>query len=129
MTDIVKGMVKASYDLPPYFGQELTAEKAMRAALLWLADNVSDEMVLGSILLPNDPKEVPLRLAFKSPKHKDTIERTRASISRAIRAAAGGGEDPLPHLNDAQKALFVSALLGKHQPGDAGPTTPPKDGD
>jgi hypothetical protein len=47
----------------------------------------------------------------------------------AIRAAAGGGEDPLPHLNDAQKALFVSALLGKHQPDDAGPTTPPKDED
>jgi len=47
----------------------------------------------------------------------------------AIRAAAGGGEDPLPHLNDAQKALFVSALLGKHQPGDAGPTTPPKAGE
>jgi hypothetical protein len=46
----------------------------------------------------------------------------------AIRAAAGGGEDPLPHLNDAQKALFVSALLGKHQPGDAGPTTDGEEG-
>jgi len=88
MTDIVKGMVNAYWD-ERYERPEGSAEAAMRAALLFLADNVSDEMVLGSILLPNDPKEVPLRLAFKSPKHKDTIERTRASISRAIRAAAG----------------------------------------
>jgi hypothetical protein len=85
MSDIVKGMVFAFNH-----ANHLNDEEAMSAALLWLADNVSDEMVLGSILLPNDPKEVPLRLAFKSPKHKDTIERTRASISRAIRAAAGG---------------------------------------
>ena len=93
MTDIVKGMEKARHDA--YWSSTAGAgvtmeEEAMRAALLFLADNVSDEMVLASILLPNDPKEVPLRLAFKSPKHKDTIERTRASISRAIRAAAGG---------------------------------------
>jgi hypothetical protein len=100
MTDIVKGMARASYEavsIKNSYAEASTAtqevcEEAMHAALLWLADNVSDEMVLGSILLPNDPKEVPLRLAFKSPKHKDTIERTRASISRAIRAAAGGGE-------------------------------------
>lgn len=85
MSKTLEGMVRAYEDA---FPRSAASPKAMQAALNWLADNVSDEMVLASILLPNDPKEVQLRLAFKSPKHKDTIERTRASMSRALRAAA-----------------------------------------
>ena len=40
MTDIVKGMCRAYYDEGSDSG-----EAAMRAALQWLADNVSDEML------------------------------------------------------------------------------------
>jgi len=87
--DIVRGLARAYW--VDFHGNGEDDERATQASLRWLADHVSDEMVLASILLPNDPKEAQLRLAFKSPKHKDTIERTRASISRAIRAAAGGG--------------------------------------
>jgi hypothetical protein len=100
MTDIVKGMARAFVEAKgnnpdyrdPYGARMFAWEKevdAICACLNWFADNVTDDVVLASILLPNDPKEAELRLAFKSPKHKDTIERVRASISRAIRAAAG----------------------------------------
>jgi len=89
MTDIVKGMLKAYYDTPPSFGKEPSAEKAMRAALMWLADNVSDEMVLSSIALENDTRIDELRKAFKTPKHAETIAKTKACIQRAIRRAAG----------------------------------------
>jgi hypothetical protein len=99
-SDIVKGMARAFVEAKgndpdyrdPYGAGMFAWEKevdAMRACLNWFADNVTDDVVLASILLPNDPKEAQLRLAFKSPKHKDTIERVRASISRALRAAAG----------------------------------------
>lgn len=48
MTDIVKGMVKAFYGInqnvdPPHKWFE-HSDGQMRAALLWLADNVSKEM-------------------------------------------------------------------------------------
>ena len=66
--------------------------EAMRGAVLWLSKNVSDEMVFASIALPNDPRRDDLIAAFASPRHKDTIERTRACISRALRAAAEGSE-------------------------------------
>ena len=74
MTDIVKGMArcfeiasdKGTYD-----------EEAMRGALLWLADNVSDEMVKAYIYC-------------RYIRGKDVHENIRKSISAAIRAAAGG---------------------------------------
>jgi hypothetical protein len=98
--EIVKNMARAFVEAKgnnpdyrdPYGARMFAWEKevdAICACLNWFADNVTDDVVLASI----DPKEAQLRLAFKSPKHKDTIERVRASISRAIRAAAGEGSE------------------------------------
>lgn len=84
MTDIVKGMVEAFYE----GGGHPTSDR-MRAVLLWLSQNVSDEMVLASIALENDPRIDELRKAFKTPKHAETIAKTKACIQRAIRRAAG----------------------------------------
>lgn len=83
MTYIVKGMVKAYYDTPPSFGKEPSADKAMRAALNWLADNVSDEMAHHAASQYFDK---PLNEA--SPPR--ILVEFGGVISAAIRAAAGG---------------------------------------
>ena len=88
MTDIVKGMARAYVDAWDLLGAELEPSDRMRAALLWLADNVSDEMVFASIALENDPRIDELRKAFKTPKHAETVAKTKACIQRAIRRAA-----------------------------------------
>ncbi len=71
MTDIVKGMVHV------YQNTEDGSEGSMRAALLWLADNVSDEMVWAYIYCPE-------------PMGRNVKENVRKSLVSAIRAAAGG---------------------------------------
>lgn len=103
MSKTLEGMARAACDAdgcdgdydknPPEIREALAVD--MKRALLWLADNVSDEMVLASIMLPNDPMAEQLKAAFKNSRHADTIERTRASIARALRAAAEGS-DPTP---------------------------------
>jgi hypothetical protein len=65
MTDIVKGMTSAYANATP---DSWYSETAMRAALLWLAANVSDEMVR---------------------EYLNCISDTKDSLSAAIRAAAG----------------------------------------
>lgn len=60
-------------------------EAAMKAALLWLASNVSDEMVhhlIGELFKHRPP-------AFK---FEYTSDQTREAISAALRAAAGDGK-------------------------------------
>jgi len=73
MTDIVKGMITVA----AASGGLRLQDRDMRAALLWLADNVSDEMV--------DAYEQ----FFTS---TSTLYTRRQAIAAAIRAAAGGGE-------------------------------------
>ena len=68
MTDIVKGMVTAFYS-----SDSFSSEDAMRAALLWLANNVSDEMVA----------------AHWKAFYFDGIRDGRQIFAAAIRAAAG----------------------------------------
>ena len=53
------------------FAREISMDDGMRAALLWLADNVSDEMV---------------EAARNANWHNE-----RSAISAALRAAGGGG--------------------------------------
>ena len=82
MTDIVKGMAEAHWKAwlgPAWPGQDRamndTDIATMRAALLWLADNVSDEMVQ----------------AYEKFLQRDSGVNTRKdAIALAIRAAAGG---------------------------------------
>ena len=86
---LIQGMILASdaeHERAAKAGESSTASEhlAMRAAVRYLADNISDEMVFASIALPNDPEIERLKLAFKNPKHKETIERTRGSIARAL---------------------------------------------
>lgn len=71
MTDIVKGMADVlMQSLTADGGEGANPREAMRASLLWLADNVSDEMIEAALDRPS----------FKR------------AIAAAIRAAAGGGE-------------------------------------
>ena len=76
MTDIVKGMAKAYHEAywnwMPTLPRSMEDE-AIRGALLWLADNVSDDMedAAGAENWDYEPK---------------------SAIAAAIRAAAGGGE-------------------------------------
>ncbi len=85
MTDIVKGMARASYEavsIKNSYAEASTAtqevcEEAMHAALLWLADNVSDEMVQAYIYCPE-------------PMGRNVKENVRKSLVSAIRAAGGG---------------------------------------
>ena len=79
--------IKGPTKLMPWEIQKPRAKMCIKAALEYLAENVSDEMVLASIMLPDDPKAEQLKAAFKNPKHKDTVERVRASIARALRQA------------------------------------------
>jgi hypothetical protein len=79
MTDIVKGMARVAFkaqygaDFDPL--QDGVREEFMRAALLWLADNVSDEMTS----------------EFWHTFYREGVS-TAEAFSAAIRAAAGGGE-------------------------------------
>jgi len=74
MTDIVKGMNTAYLNTQPRPGNiHVTMEDAMRAALLWLSKNVSDEMA--EIVCYGEANEY-----------------WKSRIGKAIRAAAGGGE-------------------------------------
>jgi hypothetical protein len=81
MTDIVKGMARAwwqSHDMkegegPLDFVIDEAEVAAMRAALLWLADNVSDEMLA----------------AHAAADKGVTTANFRAGFAAAIRAAAG----------------------------------------
>jgi len=87
MTDIVKGMARAwwqSHDMkegegPLDFVIDEAEVAAMRAALLWLAANVSEEM--GEAAAGRLPH-------FAKVPYPDVID----AIVHAIRAAAGGGE-------------------------------------
>ena len=85
MTDIVKGMARAYHEAywnwMPTLPRSMEDE-AMRAALLWLADNVSDEMVHAY----RDALERQARDPWLP-----SIAESKA-IAAAIRAAAGGGE-------------------------------------
>jgi hypothetical protein len=76
MTDIVKGMVR-EYERAflSAAGEAHTREEAMRAALLFLANNVSDEMV----------SEFWHQL-YRCDEDVSTAE----ALAAAIRAAAGG---------------------------------------
>jgi len=56
-----------------------TPENAARAALLYLADNVSDEMVMAY-------------MTHKPRLSRDLTSAVRESISAALRAAAGDGK-------------------------------------
>ena len=56
-------------------------KKLARAALLWLADNVSDEMVKAATII------------WKNDQSSESFEELlKFVISAALRAAAGGGE-------------------------------------
>lgn len=81
MKKIVDGMEQAYCD-KRYGGYE-SGQNSMRAALLWLADNVSDEMVRAAW-----EREFG-RGGFDGDIWRKTI---KSAISAAIRAAAGGGE-------------------------------------
>jgi hypothetical protein len=71
MTDIVKGMARVIVE-----SMGDTPENAARAALMFLADNVSDEMVKAYIYCPE-------------PMGRNVKENVRKSLVSAIRAAAG----------------------------------------
>ena len=60
------------------------ADAGMRAALLWLADNVSDEMVRVSLGWEVEVWEIAKNVWYK------TIEAEREKLSAALRQAAGG---------------------------------------
>jgi hypothetical protein len=83
MTDIVKGMIAAqrTHAIDGLReGALVTGESKQRAALLWFADNVSDEMVLAYLHCPKV-------------WGTDVRMNISVSISAAIRAAAGGNSD------------------------------------
>jgi hypothetical protein len=87
-SDIVKGMAAHYENLAMPIGSRLSvveSDEAMRAALLWLADNVSDEMAhhAASQYFDNPLNEAnPPRILVEF----------GGVIAAAIRAAAGGGE-------------------------------------
>ena len=94
MSKTMEGMADAAWsaDDPSVSGKlrnlpatEALEVRRMKAALLWLASNVSDEMVhhlIGELFKHRPP-------AFK---FEYTSDQTREAISAALRAAAGGGD-------------------------------------
>lgn len=81
MTDIVKGMVNVlMQSLTADGGEGADPEEAMRAALLWLSQNVSDKMVQAAW-----EREFG-RGGFDGDIWRKTI---KSAIAAAIRAAAG----------------------------------------
>jgi hypothetical protein len=88
MTDIVKGMAGAylhSMDISVSENFDEVNEDAMRAALLFLADNGSEEI---SVRLCR----VFYRIPSTDPVPMPLIDIMTDAIKEAIRAAAGGGE-------------------------------------
>lgn len=83
MSKILEGMARAAYRAQ--YGAEFDSlrdgvrEQFMKAAILWLADNVSDEMVWAY-------------LSCKPTNPRNLYNAIRESISAALRVAAGGGE-------------------------------------
>lgn len=69
MTDIVKGMVFAFNDVSHW-----NDEEAMRAALLWLSDHVTEEMA---------------HAAYVKTRETDHLNNMHQCIAAAIQAAAG----------------------------------------
>jgi hypothetical protein len=84
MTDIVKGMARAYRD-NMWRSPKPTREEAMRAALLFLADNGSEEI---SVRLCR----VFYRIPSTDPVPMPLIDIMTDAIKEAISAAAGGGE-------------------------------------
>ena len=74
----LEGMARAFNSAPEYADVD-----GMRAALLWLASNVSDEMVSTSFRAGG--------IQVLS-EHPEVIDKRRREISAALRAAAGGGD-------------------------------------
>ncbi len=96
MTDIVKGMVPAYNNawthIPEFDEIEVGQLKAMRAALLWLAANVSDEMVRSASADRAKDDEGQFQaledlIDFSGENKTRTV--IKSAISAAIRAAAG----------------------------------------
>lgn len=86
MTDIVKGMAREAQcvlDGPSATYDPARYEAAMRAALIWLADNVSDKMARHAAHYYFD---TPLNEAHPA----STYVAFGGIIAAAIRAAAGG---------------------------------------
>jgi hypothetical protein len=84
MTDIVKGMAREAQCVlegPSTTYDPVLYEAAMRGALLWLAENVSDEMAAASLA------------AFCNAPDETLVQDVRKHIiAAALRAAAGGVE-------------------------------------
>lgn len=81
MSKILEGMVTAYHrKLEPRSDMSgWHHDDAMRAALLWFADNVSDEMASAYLeCKPTNPRNI--------------LNAIRESIAAALRQAAGGGE-------------------------------------
>lgn len=77
MSKTLEGMARTFFEEL----DRVTSEEAMRAALLWLADNVSDEMVKAATII------------WKNDQSSESFEELlKFVISAALRAAAGGGE-------------------------------------
>lgn len=82
MTGMVKGMLDA-YDNKLEPRSDLSGfdrEAAMRAALIWLSEHVTDEMVFASFRAGG--------IQVLS-EHPEVIDKRRREIAAAIRAAAG----------------------------------------
>lgn len=88
MNKTLEGMARASLRIKTPEGFDRSTEHAklgevvgMRDALLWLADNVSDEMVKAATII------------WKNDQSSESFEELlKFVISAALRAAAGGGD-------------------------------------
>lgn len=75
---ILEGMARTFFEEL----DRVTSEEAMRAALLWLADNVSDEMVKAATII------------WKNDQSSESFEELlKFVISAALRAAAASTEE------------------------------------
>ncbi len=100
MTDIVKGMARAACDAgsEPVFDKQPSDLQYMQmedmcAALLWLADNVSDEMVRAASAdraKDDEGQFQPLCDLIDFSGENKTRTVLKSAIAAAIRAAAGG---------------------------------------
>ena len=95
MNKTLEGMARAAYRAQ--YGAEFDSlrdgvrEQFMKAAILWLANNVSDEMVIkaleAAVKYMNDNG-----YSATTPLSGHAADYTRVCVSAALRAAAGGGE-------------------------------------
>ena len=94
----LKGMAIAYWAAAGLPRDEFTVDgddiSRLKASLLWLADNVSDEMVAAA--LRTTPEN--LRAYKDSPALSLMIDAQRHDISAAIRAAAEGSAPPPPEV-------------------------------